>query len=68
MIDTIVQFLGNLGLDVSGVPDIVIAIAAIVVLVIGVRILSSVANTILRIGCMVLVIAFIAALLLDVLR
>lgn len=68
MINTIVQFLGNLGIDVSGVPDIVIAIAAIVALIIGVRILSSVANTIMRIGCMVLVIAFIAAVLLDVIR
>lgn len=68
MINTIVQFLGNLGIDVSGVPDIVIAIAAIVALIIGVRILSSVANTIMRIGCMVLVIAFIVAVLLDVIR
>lgn len=68
MINTIVQFLGNLGIDVSGVPDIVIAIVAIVALIIGVRILSSVANTIMRIGCMVLVIAFIAAVLLDVIR
>jgi hypothetical protein len=68
VINTIVQFLGNLGIDVSGVPDIVIAIGAIVVLIVGVRVLSSVANTILRIGCMVLVVAFIAAILLDVIR
>lgn len=68
MIDSIVQFLAGLGINVSGLPDFVIAIGAIVVLIIGVRILFGIASTIVRIGCVLLVILIIAALVLDVIR
>ncbi len=68
MIGSIVQFLARLGINVSGLPDFVIAIGAIVVLIIGVRILSGIASTIVRIGCVLLVIFIIAALVLDVIR
>lgn len=68
MIELIRNLLTNLGLNVAGVPDLIIVLGTIVVLIVVLRILHEVLDTLLSIGCIVIGIIFVAWLLLEVFR
>lgn len=68
MIEIIRNLLFNLGLNAALIPDWLIVIGTIVVLIIVLRILHEVLDTLLSLGCIVIGLLFAAWLVLEVLR
>lgn len=66
MLEIVRNLLTNLGLNLTDVPDLVIVIGVIIVLIITLRILHGILETLLSMGCIVISFIVIAWLLVEV--
>ena len=66
MLEIVRNLLTNLGLNLTSVPDLVIVVGVIIVLVIVLRILHEMLETLLSLGCMAISFIVIAWLLIEV--
>ncbi len=66
MLEIIKNLLTNLGLNLTGVPDLVIVVGIIIVLVIILRVFHEILETLLSLGCIAISVIVIAWLLIEV--
>ena len=66
MLDIVRNLLTNLGLNIGGVPDMVIVVGVIIVLVIVLRVLHEIMETLMSLGCIAISVIIIALLLVEV--
>ncbi|MGB1251701.1 MAG: hypothetical protein ACPG8W_13875 [Candidatus Promineifilaceae bacterium] len=66
MLQIVKNILTNLGLNISQIPDLLIVIAVIIGIVVLLRILHEILESLISIGCIAVAVIIIMALLLEV--
>ncbi len=66
MLQLVKNLLTTLGLNLGGVPDILIVVVVIIVIIVTLRIVQNILESLLSVGCIVIAIIVITALVLEV--
>lgn len=68
ILEPIIEFMAAYGVDLEGVPAIVIAAGIVLVLIVGLRLLNRLADALVQLGCVVLTVVIIVVIAYELLN